>query len=44
VVASAEINKDHDHAHSVRVVFHDAKANADRTFTGKAILLSFGKA
>lgn len=38
------INKDHDRAHGVRVVFHDAEGHADRTFTGGATLLSFGKA
>lgn len=35
------INKDHDHAHSVRVIFQAGHA---RTFAGKVTLLSFGKA
>lgn len=38
------INKDHDCAHQVNVVFHDDDAKADKTFAGKAKLLSFGKA
>jgi hypothetical protein len=38
------INKDHDQAHQVRVVFHDAEANADREFAGTATMTSFGKA
>jgi F5/8 type C domain len=36
------INKDHDHAHRVRVMFRDA--DGDRTFRGTVTLLSFGKA
>jgi len=38
------INKDYDHPHEVRVAFHDADANVDRTFAGTATLVSFGKA
>ena len=38
------INKDHDHSHQVRVVFHDDGTHADRTFAGTVTLLSFGKA
>ncbi len=37
------INKDHDHPHDVRVVFHDDAAQSDRTFAGPVTLLSFGK-
>jgi hypothetical protein len=36
------INKDHDQAHPVQVVFQDAKGTS-RTFTGRVTLLSFGK-
>jgi hypothetical protein len=38
------INKEHDHTHTVRVLFRDDGAGADRTFEGTATLLSFGKA
>jgi F5/8 type C domain len=38
------INKDYDHPHQVRVVFHDADANSDRTLRGTATMISFGKA
>jgi len=38
------INKDHDHAHAVRVVFEDSGSRQSRTFTGRVTLLSFGRA
>ena len=38
------INKDEDHPHQIRVLFHDDGAGADRTFAGPVTLLSFGKA
>jgi F5/8 type C domain len=38
------INKDHDQAHSVRVVFEDSSARRNRTFDGRITMLSFGKA
>lgn len=37
------VNKDHDHSHSVRVVFHDAEANHDSHFTGHMTMITFGK-
>jgi hypothetical protein len=38
------INKDHDHPHKVRIVFHDADYNRDRFFSGPMVMLTFGKA
>ncbi len=38
------VNKDHDHAHEVKVVFHDAEANGDAFFLGKVTMITFGKA
>jgi hypothetical protein len=38
------VNKDHDHSHSVRIVFHDAVSNRDRFFTGPVTMITFGKA
>ncbi len=38
------INKDHDHPHPVRIVFHDAVSNRDRFFTGPVAMITFGKA
>jgi hypothetical protein len=38
------INKDHDHPHPVRVVFHDAGANADRSLKGPVTMITFGSA
>jgi hypothetical protein len=38
------INKDYNHPHQVRVVFHDSESNKDRSFSGTATMLSFGKA
>jgi hypothetical protein len=38
------INKDRDHAHEVRIVFHDADKNRDAFFTGSVAMITFGKA
>ncbi|MGC1964208.1 MAG: discoidin domain-containing protein [Candidatus Sulfotelmatobacter sp.] len=38
------VNKDHDHNHEVRIVFHDAVSNRDRFFTGQVAMITFGKA
>jgi hypothetical protein len=38
------INKDRDHSHPVRIVFHDAASNHDRFFTGPVTMVTFGKA
>jgi len=38
------INKDHDHPHQVRIVFHDAGTDRDRTFLGPIAMITFGKA
>jgi hypothetical protein len=38
------INKDHDNAHEVRIVFHDADNNRDTFFTGSVAMITFGKA
>lgn len=37
------INKDHDHAHKVRVVFRDSERKADASFGGKITMIVFGK-
>jgi hypothetical protein len=37
------INKDYDHPHPVRVVFHDASANRDTNFAGAVTMITFGK-
>jgi len=37
------INKDHDQAHPVRILFHDSDSNSDLTFTGPVAMLTFGK-
>jgi len=37
------INKDHDHSHQVRVVFHDADGNGDSSFAGEVTMITFGK-
>jgi hypothetical protein len=37
------INKDHDHAHQVRIVFHDAEANRDSHFAGELARTTFGR-
>jgi F5/8 type C domain-containing protein len=38
------INKDHDQAHEVRIVFHNADNNHDAFFTGPVTMITFGKA
>lgn len=38
------INKDYEHPHAVRIVFHDDAAQSDREFSGEVELISFGKA
>jgi hypothetical protein len=39
------INKDHDHPHPVRIVFHDdAAAGGDKSFLGSVTMITFGKA
>jgi len=37
------INKDYDHPHPVRVVFHDSNADRDTSFAGQVSLIIFGK-
>lgn len=37
------INKDHDHAHKLRVLFHQADGTPDASFTGKLTVITFGK-
>jgi hypothetical protein len=37
------INKDHDHSHPVRVVFHDSEDNRDVSFGGQVTMITFGK-
>jgi hypothetical protein len=37
------INKDYDHPHTVRVVFHDKDANRDHSFVGPVTMITFGK-
>jgi hypothetical protein len=36
------INKDQENPHSVRIVFHDAESNRDRSFSGPVDFISFG--
>lgn len=38
------INKDHDHPHQVRLVFHDADAKRYTYFLGPVAMITFGKA
>ncbi len=38
------VNKDHDHPHRVRIVFHDASSNRDIFFSGQVAMVTFGKA
>jgi hypothetical protein len=38
------INKDRDYAHQVRITFHGAEANRNRTFLGPVTMITFGKA
>lgn len=37
------VNKDHDHAHKVRVLFHKAAGRPDTSFSGKLTMITFGK-
>ncbi len=37
------INKDHDHAHSVRIVFQDAEGHRDTEFRGTVAKITFGR-
>jgi hypothetical protein len=37
------VNKDHDHAHQVRIAFHNADANRDSSFAGPVTMITFGK-
>jgi len=37
------INKDHDHAHKLRVVFHEAAGRPDTSFSGELTMITFGK-
>ena len=37
------INKDHDHPHQVRVLFHDSGGHADASFVGMVTMITFGK-
>jgi hypothetical protein len=38
------VNKDHDNAHQVRIVFHDDSSNTGHSFRGPVTIISFGKA
>jgi hypothetical protein len=37
------INKDHDHPHQVRVLFHDSGGHQDASFVGRVTMITFGK-
>ena len=37
------VNKDHDHPHKLRVVFHHADTSPDAAFTGAVTMVTFGK-
>ena len=37
------INKDHDHPHKLRVLFHQADGTLDTSFSGKLTVITFGK-
>lgn len=36
------VNKDQENSHTIRPVFHDAKANSDSSFSGAVDLITFG--
>jgi hypothetical protein len=36
------VNRDQENSHSVRIVFHDAKADTDRSFSGTLNVITFG--
>jgi hypothetical protein len=38
------INKDHDHPHQVRIVFHNAESKRETFFAGPVSMITFGKA
>jgi len=38
------IYKDHDHAHQVRIAFHDSGSNRNTFFAGQVAMITFGKA
>jgi len=38
------INKDYDHPHEVKIVFHDAANDSDSSLVGGATMITFGKA
>jgi hypothetical protein len=38
------VNRDQENAHSVRIVFHDAKGGGDRSFSGPVTVITFGSA
>jgi hypothetical protein len=37
------INKDYDHAHPVRIIFHNAEPDHDSTLSGPVSMITFGK-
>jgi hypothetical protein len=37
------VNRDHDHAHDVQVVFRDSEANREKSFAGPVTMITFGK-
>jgi hypothetical protein len=37
------VNRDHDHPHEVRIVFHDGEPGQDSAFTGPVTMITFGK-
>ena len=38
------VNKDYDHPHQVRIVFHNAESNREDSFSGPVAMITFGKA
>ncbi len=38
------INKDHEHAHQVRILFHNGEGKRDSSFQGPVTMITFGKA
>ncbi len=38
------VNKDHDHAHEVRIAFHNTDGNRDLSFASPVTMITFGKA
>ena len=37
------VNRDRDHAHEVRIVFHDGDKNGNSSFTGPVTMITFGR-